>query len=157
MLVLGSVVFCLYLIEMVLWFFQAGDSRRTRLMKLADEKGIPFDERSVIELIRDLKKEGTEAYPALWPGGVIRKEGLENGFVCEGGRLLPLAGISGTPTILGNETGNYAIYPSDEHGFNNPLGLFEEGDPLLCRLSHQFPGEESFGKLRYLILLKPLA
>jgi len=127
MLVLVSVVFCLYLIEMLLWFFQSGDSRSAKLVEKAAERGVRFDTRSVIELLRDLKTEGTEAYPAIWPGAIIRKKGLENGFAWEGGWILPLAGISRALTILGNETGEYALYQSDEHGFNNPPGLFREG------------------------------
>jgi len=39
--------------------------------------------------------------------------------------LLPLGGISNAATILCNESGQYVIYRSDEHGFRNPAGVWK--------------------------------
>lgn len=125
-LILASVTFCLYLIDISLAFFQIINSRDSRIMKIAAKRGVPFDNRSLAELIRDLKERGLEAYPAIWPGTIIRDKGLQNGFPWKEGRILPLAGISRVLTVLGNETGQYAVYQSDEHGFNNPMGLHQE-------------------------------
>ena len=127
-LVLASVAFCLYLIEISLALFQPKDGRSAKAMKIAAERGIPFDARSVTELFYDLRSAGLDAYPAIWPGSIIRTKGLEQGLPFDGERLLPLAGISGVPTILGNENGEFSIFDSDEHGFNNPQGLHKKGE-----------------------------
>ena len=38
--------------------------------------------------------------------------------------LVPLGGISSSPTLLCNESGQFVSYSSDEHGFRNPRGIW---------------------------------
>jgi len=41
------------------------------------------------------------------------------------GRLkFPFGGISGCKTVYRDETGKFIIYDADEHGFNNPAGVW---------------------------------
>jgi len=40
--------------------------------------------------------------------------------------FIALGGISGTVTLLCNESGTDVIYTSDEHGFNNPTGIWND-------------------------------
>ena len=83
----------------------------------------------------------------------------------EGAELLPLAGISKATTVLCNETGQYAIYDSDRHGFRNPPGLWssapadlmlvgdsftigecvQEGDTIADRLRSRWPKTLNLG------------
>lgn len=126
-LVATSAVFAIYLLEILLYLSER-DRSTSKAEQMAMEMGIPFDTRSNLELIRDLRRDGKEAYPAIWPGAIIRTKGLEQGLPFHGERLLPLAGISGVLTILGNESGEFSIFESDEHGFNNPQGLYEKGE-----------------------------
>jgi hypothetical protein len=41
-----------------------------------------------------------------------------------------LAGIPNTNVVVGNETGEFATFRSDEFGFNGPTGLWNSGNPI---------------------------
>lgn len=89
----------------------------------AESIGVPFDARAPIEIVEDLRRAGRDVWPAVYPGPLAADPG---GLLTEGGEtLLPLAGIANVDTRYGNEDGRYLIYRSDEHGFHNPLGIWE--------------------------------
>jgi hypothetical protein len=105
----------------------------------AERAGRPFDTRSLWEAIRDARREGVDAYPSLHPRTLLvldLKTGItanenqnhalspEWGVLVNGERVLPLAGVSRKHIIHCNEDGRRASYPSDEHGFNNPAGIW---------------------------------
>jgi hypothetical protein len=54
------------------------------------------------------------------------------------GTLLPLGGISGSVTVLCNESGEYVIYNSDEHGFRNPVGTWSADRAQLAVVGQSF-------------------
>jgi hypothetical protein len=78
--------------------------------------GRPVDGRTKIAVLQDLRRTG-HAQPCVRPSLMphIRIDGLET---------LPLGGVSNTTTVGENETGQYLIYNSDEHGFPNPHGIW---------------------------------
>ena len=83
-----------------------------------------FDKRSVAEVVRDMRKMGREAYPAIFPIGLYK---YQNGKTLS--RLddfLPLGGLASVTTVYCNETGKYLIYNSDEFGFHNPSGIWSQ-------------------------------
>jgi hypothetical protein len=103
--------------------------------------GHPFDARSRMERVRALRAEGVEAVPRVVPSALreTSPEGeLRSQVAVDGRELLPLSGISRRTTVLCNETGEYAIYQSDEHGFRNPTGLWEQGPVELLLLGDSF-------------------
>ena len=69
-----------------------------------------FDPRSVLEVVRDLRAQGTPAVPAL----------LSSYARASGSQLLPLGGLADATTVFCNEAGQYVLYRSDPFGFNNP-------------------------------------
>jgi len=83
---------------------------------------IPFDKRTKLQVITDYRKEGIQAYPAIYP----HQEFLEQPQAIFGGKLFPLAGISHALTVLCNESGYYAEYTSDQYGFNNPPDVYQQ-------------------------------
>jgi len=91
----------------------------------AESAGIPFDARTPIEIVEDLRDAGRDVWPAVYPGPLASSSpgGLQDK---RGEILLPLAGIANVDTRYGNEEGRYLIYHSDEHGFHNPLGIWEQ-------------------------------
>ena len=110
-------------------------------MEQAAAAGHPFDARSRIEVVRELRARGVEAVPRLVPAGLLEEspEGeLRSRISLQGQEGLPLSGISRRTTVLCNETGQYAIYDSDEHGFRNPLGLWHRGSVELLLLGDSF-------------------
>lgn len=84
---------------------------------LAARRGVPFDTRSPWDVVHDERRAGKSAYPSMDPRARLTPEAT----------TLPLGGISGKTTVSCNEGGAYAVYESDEHGFNNPRGLWGRG------------------------------
>ena len=82
--------------------------------------GRPFDHRSRLDVVRDLSSRDVDV--VLFPyvsSDVLTLAGPDD-------RVLPvLGGVSLATTVLCNESGQYAIYAADEHGFNNPRGAHE--------------------------------
>jgi hypothetical protein len=79
-----------------------------------------YDSRTTIEVLDDLRDSGVEAFPNFTPSNIVGS----NGLTSKKGRIYPLGTISNSTTTLGNETGYYPIIETDEHGFNNPKGLY---------------------------------
>jgi hypothetical protein len=84
--------------------------------------GRPYDGRNSYEVVQDLRSHGEDAYPAVQPALIypLKPEGL----LIQGKKVLPLAGISDRVTVWCNEGGTHTVYRSDEHGFNNPKGIW---------------------------------
>lgn len=120
-LVIVSAAIAVYLLEIALYAVLQVAHDRARI---ARSEGKPFDSRSQLQVIRDLRKDGVQAYPAVSPQQFMGSEGL---LSTDGRKIFPLAGISLHTTVLCNEGGAYATYRSDEHGFNNPPGIWGSG------------------------------
>lgn len=149
-----SIMFGLYLSEFVLAclaFYQENQRYKPvfqiqKRTEVAQTMGIPYDSRRPLEVIADLRKQGVDAYPIIPAASFLRGNSL----------LFPLnAGISHKTTVLCNESGEYAIYESDEHGFNNPSGIFAQESIDIALLGDSFthgacvrPGENISDQLR---------
>jgi hypothetical protein len=116
-LALVSAAVGLYGIELTL--NALGYWEHTARLEAANQRGLKVDTRTKLEVLDELRKKGLDSYPAirnpwsLW--GSVRVSGNE---------VVPFGGISGVTTILCNESGTWATYLADEHGFNNPPGLW---------------------------------
>jgi hypothetical protein len=89
--------------------------------KLAQEFGVDIDQRDRYQLIADLRKQGISAV-------------LQNNVSVNTGdaEITPLAGIANKLTVGCNQAGRPLIYESDEHGFNNPKGLWRPGSDIVA-------------------------
>lgn len=133
-LCLCSVSFSIYAVEFLitLWFnLPSAWLRDTTAasIKAAKAQGISFDARTKSEVVNDLRARGLEAVPSMFPGGLIKQQG--DGTVIslisnDGVEFLPLGSISHKPTVVCNENGQYLVYSTDEHGFNNPDVLWKD-------------------------------
>ena len=99
-------------------------------------KGAPFDRRSTAEVVASLRSQGRPAVPAVYPTNFILSErgraalsAAKVGF--------PLAGISNRPTVFCNESGEYIVYDSDQHGFQNPPDAWA-GRPDIAMVGDSF-------------------
>lgn len=106
-----------YGFEIYLEFF-----RKTQREVIVKQMGVQDDKRTKMEVINDLRDSGAEAFPNVFPDKFI----LSNGLTANKGRIYPLGTISNSTTIFFNEAGYYPVIETDEHGFNNPKGLYEE-------------------------------
>ncbi|AOX02977.1 hypothetical protein BJP34_29210 [Moorena producens PAL-8-15-08-1] len=157
-LALLSMGFALYVLEVLLFFGVAGGIRkpteeRIRLegIKRAQQSGVPFDKRTKLQVLMDLRKEGIEAYPGFHAFFLRGTEGVDVGE----DHIYPLGGVSNKLTILCNESGEWSVYQSDEHGFNNPPGIYENRALDMVLIGDSFthgacvkPGEDIGGQLR---------
>jgi len=81
---------------------------------------LAFDTRTKLEVLRDLARAGADPVPSLAGPAVLDRT------AAAGGAALPFGGIARSDTVYCNEGGEYVVYRSDEHGFRNPLGLYDE-------------------------------
>jgi hypothetical protein len=83
--------------------------------------GRPYDGRAKIDVITDLRRQGIPAYPPFYPyltfGDPLKVDGVPT---------VPLGSVSHIVTVCCNESGEWLIYPTDEHGFANPPGLWKQ-------------------------------
>ena len=110
-----------------LWF-RSGDIEE--VVRVAKELGVPFDSRPKIEVVTDLRRKGINAVPAIIPLALLARQpdGTRRSMIAIGGKeVLPHGGISNRVTVYCNESGEYVIYESDEHGFHNPKGVWGAG------------------------------
>lgn len=113
--------------------------RRPYPASMAARKGVTYDPRSTWEVVRDERAQGLDAYPSFQPRALLvldiskglSPDELSNfrisptwGVEVDGERVLPLGGVSNKHVVYCNEGGKWAEYESDEHGFNNPKGLW---------------------------------
>jgi hypothetical protein len=137
----------LYLIELGLILLNLGQthSLKPSSSEYASQKGIDFDNRTKKEVINDFILDGIEAVPSIYGAS----------FVGNSYDIIPLAGISNKTTVLGNESGKYAIYKSDRFGFNNPDNQWDSRSIEWLLLGDSFthgsavqPGEDIAGQIR---------
>jgi hypothetical protein len=128
-LLLASINVSIYAAELLLAVSSSAPLEEALRVKViaAKERGVEFDTRSRLDVVADLQKRGISASPVLWPTALLKQHAsgvLKSDITVNNTEILPLVGLSRKVTVLCNESGEYAIYQSDEHGFNNPQGLW---------------------------------
>jgi hypothetical protein len=114
-LVVTSVGISVYLVEIFLHVY-AILKKPVERVTLARQHGIDFDARTKLQVIRDLRERGIDAYPIVPP--CLFMASLAPHVSEE--RIYPLGGVSDKLTVNCNESGEWSVYHSDKHGFNNP-------------------------------------
>jgi lysophospholipase L1-like esterase len=100
-----------------------------------------FDTRTRLQVVNDLREEGIRAYPDVFPAVLFQSNGqkvIRSLFTTGNDEFLPLASIANVTTVFCNESGEYIIYKSDEHGFHNPLGLWPAGRADIIALGDSY-------------------
>lgn len=119
----SSVALCLISAIPLLYLFELYLGRsKTTPASSARRAGRTWDNRNQTEVLSDLSLRGAKAFPLLSPSTVYKLN--RAGITVDGKKLLPLGGISNVWTSFGNETGKFAVYYSDEHGFTNPPSVW---------------------------------
>lgn len=111
---------CVFVLEASLQYYSE-ISKQSILKKMGDQVGVPYDTRTKMELLEDMKDDGIDVYPNFYPHMLLESNGLST----PNGKIFPLGGIPRTTAVGFNESGYYSVYQTDEHGFNNPKGLYE--------------------------------
>lgn len=120
-LLLFSVVFSLYLAEMILSFFPTISSQNSMaiLEYRTSSRGLPVDRRERWEAVTDLRNTGESWYPSVSPNVF-----MNGNFNVEGNAVVPLGGVINSNILYCNESGQYTTYTSDEYGFHNPVNVW---------------------------------
>tara|TARA_Y100000590_G_scaffold456417_1_gene606985 strand:- start:1276 stop:2469 length:1194 start_codon:yes stop_codon:yes gene_type:complete len=103
-------------------------------VKLANNVGINFDERSMLEVHLDFKKDGIESRLIIKPTKFISTDGI----LINGEKIFPLAGISKVLTINCNENGKVSTYISDRFGFSNDDSVWDENEIEILIIGDSF-------------------
>lgn len=106
----------------------ANSSVAVNRIKQEKTKNAAFDTRTRLEVVKDLRKQGIRAFPDVFPAVLFQSNGqgvTRSLFTVGNEEFLPLASISNVVTVFCNESGEYIVYSSDEHGFHNPSGLWD--------------------------------
>ena len=120
---LVAVVISVYGIETLLEYFHEKPLIHPEsTIAIAKQMGVPFDARTKMEVLENLKDSSINKYSNFTPSQFIKSNGLASGDR----RLFPLGGISKQTNVYRDQVGFWSIYKSDEHGFNNPKGLYKE-------------------------------
>jgi hypothetical protein len=121
---LGLTIGGMYSIELLLTMSgQTFDPR----MATAAQLGVPFDSRDKLDVIAATERRNHDVVPNVNPSNFLRTStngSRRSEITLNGVETLPLGGVSNTLTVYCNESGQYVIYTSDEHGFNNPTGIW---------------------------------
>ena len=150
-----SVAFSVYAVELTLaflpssafptsktfWGGRASLPYREEIAALAQKSGINFDLRTRFEVVRDFRQRGILAVPSAVPLGLVTQQpdgSFKSEIAVDGTEILPLSGISNRVTVLCNESGKYAIYDSDQHGFHNPKMVWESSTVSIGAVGDSF-------------------
>lgn len=97
------------------------------------------NESTRMKILNELRDSGVDAYPNTYPYLFFKS----NGLATTNDRIYPLGGISNITTIFNNESGYYPIIKTDEHGFNNPKGLYIENKVDIMLIGDSFTEGEA--------------
>jgi hypothetical protein len=128
-LALASIVLSTYLIEGGLALIEA---RRAASGQRTD---------GAVAHARLRHAENPDVFPALSPRRLaIRRDGrwFRSAIALDGREVLPLGGISNKTHILCPAEGRWLEYSADEHGFNNPKGLWQPGATEVVLIGDSF-------------------
>lgn len=110
-------------------------------MKTVHETQQHFDTRSRLQVIQDMRARGINAFPDVFPM-VLFEPGsgvsIQSSLASNGEEFLPVAGMAMTTTVFCNESGEYVVYESDEHGFHNPRGIWAKQSAEIVALGDSY-------------------
>ncbi len=170
-LVCSSLAVSLYATELFLYLTDSGaathllplnptmsNDTRNKVRVFAKGFGVDFDTRTRLEFITDLRSRGAQAVLMNAPAWFLVSDGageVKSSLSVGGVELQPLAGVARMLTVHCNESGSWVTYQSDEHGFRNPLGLWQPGTLDIAAVGDSFtngdcvpPGKEFVALIR---------
>ena len=116
-----STVATLYLLEIGLFLakvhpYSMYSPTREARMQAADQVGQSYDRRTRSEYFLDAQRQGRELAVSWLSPGQIGK-GLQD----DQGQIMPFTGVSNSPTLFCNESGEWLEFHSGPYGFRNPM------------------------------------
>ncbi len=134
--VISAAVVSLYIGE----FYLAWKLEHTQ-QAAAARAGSAFDARTKLSVVRDLRTAGIDAYPIIRGRNLLTEDAeghLRPLLSAAGAPLLPLTAMPRTTVVACNETGQWLVYETDRHGFNNPDALWDGPAPQIAMIGDSF-------------------
>jgi hypothetical protein len=145
--------------ELAVWQIQGRSQKlKQRTRDFARRYGVDFDTRDGLEIVGELRKSGADAVPLIskwldrnndfwnWQ----RDGSIKSAIYIAGEETVPLGAVGNRLTVVCNESGQWVAYPSDEHGFSNPKGIWQSSLLDIAALGDSFaqgycvPPDKSF-------------
>lgn len=104
------------------------------LMTSPPSRRVNFDKRSYVQVLLDLRAAGQPATVTIAPGFFTSAAKLG----APSQPILPLGGVANSLVVLCNEVGEWIVYQSDEHGFHNPSGLYQQSSLDIVGIGDSF-------------------
>ena len=107
----------------------------------AARAGSAFDARTKLSVVRDLRTDGIDAYPIIRGRNLLTEDTqghLQPLLSASGAPLLPLTATPRTTVVACNESGQWMVYETDRHGFNNPDALWDGPAPQIAMIGDSF-------------------
>jgi hypothetical protein len=149
-----SITASVYSIETLLSFYSSLYSDRSvtlwaghykkqmeEVVALAKAYGVDFDTRSKASVVSELRSRNIRAVPNVSPIELLKEQPdgtFRSAIALDGAEVLPIGGVSDSFVVFCNETGTYATYQSDEHGFHNPSGMWRSSQIAIAGLGDSF-------------------
>lgn len=152
----GHVLFSSSRFSMSDWLnFPSDRDSRAAVSRIKEEQSshASFDTRTRLQVVQDLRSRGVRAFPDVFSAVLFQsaaKGVIRSIFTSNEEEFLPLASLSNVTTVFCNESGEYIIYESDEHGFHNPHGIWQTRPIQIVALGDSFthgacvPTDENF-------------
>jgi hypothetical protein len=108
-------------------FHSADLGTKLAIRKIAQESGVHFDIRSMAEVVASRRARGEDVVIRVSPNEflAVQPDGSRRSTIALNGKeVLPLGRAAHRVTVWCNESGEYVLYRSDEHGFRNPRGTW---------------------------------
>lgn len=121
-LLLLSTLFSIYFIEAGLTFLSPRISN------------VSIDSQSIINRVEQLRRQGENATVNIVPHSFLKYHKREGNRQI----LFPLGGIADSLIVFCNEIGEWVSYQSDEHGFHNPKGLYDNDKVTIASIGDSF-------------------
>lgn len=121
-IIIYTFIITIYVIELLFVY-----SEKNIRITLAEKYNINFDKRTRSEVLEDLSKKENNVFPNFFPRIFIMNDGINT----KTGKIFPFGSISNSKTILYNEAGFFPIIDTDEKGFSNPRGLYDNVEILI--------------------------
>ena len=105
-------ILILYLTNLLLVFVDYNSSNQKNIEKILKKHGQKFDNRSLLEVVQDERKQGKEIYPYVVPREFLKKRDET---------FMPLTPMPNTEYVSCNEYGEWKKIKTDKLGFNNKM------------------------------------
>lgn len=120
-----------------------GENASTTKMQIefAKQQHVEFDVRNRLSVIMDLRQRGLDAWPQVTNGAMFKDWPVGSSvpaLAIDGLSVMPLGGVAEKVTVYCNESGQYTIYESDEHGFHNPRGIWASSELPIAAVADSF-------------------